>query len=169
MRAAVARGGLHGLLLTALLLLGACAEPPPRRNPVMTGTAVVADEGRRVEVLVRDVPPGARLEAIVLVAPDGVETPAGPLVETRGESGPGYGPTGLGVSISGGSSSGVSTGVTLGINSSGGGGSIASDSVSASIAVPDPAKLLADRRAFRVELRWIEVGGTPRVLALPWR
>jgi hypothetical protein len=135
----------------------------------MTGTAAVRDEGRRVEAEVHDVPPGAQLLAIVLVAPDGVETPSGAFAETRGERGPGYGPTGLGVSISGGSSSGVSAGITLGVESSGGGASVASDSVSATIAVPEPAKLLADRRAYRVELRWIEVGGTPRVLPLPWR
>ncbi len=164
MRAAGLLGGL-----AAALLLAACAEPAPRRNPVMSGAAFVLDEGRRVEAEVHDVPPGAQLLAIVLVAPDGGETPSGAFAETRGERGPGYGPTGQGVSISGGSSSGISTGVTLGVNSSGGGASIASDSVSTSIAVPDPAKLLADRRAYRVELRWIEVGGTPRVLPLPWR
>ncbi len=166
-RRARRRRWLGGLLV--LLALGACAEPVPRRNPVMTGAARIADDAGTVEAQVFDVPPGADLLAILLIAPDGSETPSGPFAVVHGERGPGYGPTGIGVSLTGGSNSGLSAGISAGVNSSGGGPSEASTWLTAEIAVPDPAKLLADRRAWRVELRWVEVGGTARTLLLPWR
>lgn len=164
-----ASGGLRVLLV--LLALAACADPaPPRRNPVMTGEAVLAaDDGSLVEARLFDLPPGAAVTAIVLIAPDGGETASGPFETIYGERGPGYGPTGLGVSLSGGSNSGLAAGVSVGVNSSGGGPSEASTRLIARIAVPDPEALLADRRAWRVEARWIEVGGVARLLPLPWR
>jgi len=154
-----------------MLLATACAEPaPPRRNPVMTGEAVVvAADGALVEARLFDLPPGAEVTAILLVAPDGSETASGPFQTSYGERGPGYGPAGIGVTVSGGSRSGIDTGVTVGVSSTGGGPSQASTTLVATIAVPDPAKLLEDRRAWRVEARWIEVGGVARVLPLPWR
>lgn len=160
-------------LLLALLGaagLAACAEPPaPRRNPVMTGEAWLAADAASIEAVLHDVPPGAEILALVLIAPDGGETLSGPLRSRYGERGPGYGPAGIGVTVSGGSSSGLSTGVSVGVNSSGGGPTEAATTVSATIAVPDPAELREAPRAWRVEARWIEVGGLARVLPLAWR
>jgi len=166
------RRALGRLLPLALLLLAAaCADPAaPRRNPVMTGEAVVvAADGSLVEARLFDLPPGAEITAILLIGPDGGETASGPFQTSYGERGPGYGPAGIGVTLSGGSNSGLSTGVSVGVNSTGGGPSQASTTLVATIAVPEPARLLEDRRAWRVEARWIEVGGVARVLPLPWR
>lgn len=166
----MAAGPRHLLLAALALLLAACAGPSqPHRNPVMTGEALLAADAATIEARLNDVPPGAEILAIVLVAPDGGETPSGPLARRYGESGPGYGPAGIGVTLSGGSSSGLSTGVSVGVNSTGGGPSEAATTVSATIVVPDPARLREEPRAWQVVARWIEVGGTERTLPLAWR
>lgn len=161
---------LQVLLAVAALLLAACDGPSqPRRNPVMTGEALLAADAASIEARLHDVPPGAEILAVVLLAPDGGETPSGPLARSYGERGPGYGPAGIGVTLSGGSSSGLSTGVTVGVNSTGGGPSEAATTVTATIVVPDPAALREEPRAWQVVARWIEVGGTRRTLPLAWR
>lgn len=157
------------LALLCLVLLAACeAGPPPRRAPVLSAEAVsAAADGSLIRVAIRDIPPGARVDEILLIAPDGGVTPARSREVTRGEGGPGFGPAGIGVGLSGGSSGGLATGVTVGVNSYGGqGGDYATNSLLADLAVPDPALYRQDPRAWRVEVHWTDVTGQAQVLPL---
>lgn len=151
------------------LLAAACAEgPPPRRAPVMTAEALAPlADGSVIQVEVRDIPPGARVDEILLIAPDGGATPSRSREITRVEGGPGYGPAGIGIGVSGGSSGGIATGITVGVNSFGGqGGDYAGNRLLADIAVPDPALYRRDPRAWRIEVRWTDVTGQAQVLPL---
>jgi len=154
------------LALLLVLALAGCAAPQAHRAPVMTASAVLADPAT-IAVTLYDLPPGANLEAVVLIGADGSETPAGAVSQSYREAGPGYGPTGIGVAISGGSASGVSTGVTAGVNSSGGRGVEAGTRLATAIAIPDPARYAEDPRAWQVEVRWTDVAGGARVIRLP--
>lgn len=159
---------LPPLLLAALLAvsLAACGgDPQPRYRPVATAAAAFSAESPEViEVAVLDLPPGGRLSEIVLIAPDGREYPAVGLQERSSESGPGYGPTGVGFTLSGGSSSGLSTGVSIGVASGTGGSVEARRIVSARIPLPDPVAYAAAPRDWAIEARWIDVTGETRVI-----
>ncbi len=155
------------LLFLLPLLLAACAdERLPQRRPVATAAAeLLPGEPLRIAVTLLDLPPGGRVREIVLIAPDGGETAAPDLAESSSERGPGYGPTGIGVTLSGGSASGVSTGVSVGVNSAGSGLVEARTFVTGTLTVPDPGGYAEAPRDWRIEIRWVDVTGDLRIVS----
>ena len=153
------------LALLALTLAACGSDPQPSYRPVATAAAEIRPERPGILfVTLLDLPPGGQVREIVLIGPEGGETRAGDLEERVSESGPGYGPTGVGLVVSGGSSSGVSTGVSVGVNSGGGGRVESRRSVTGRIPIPDPAAYAADPGAWTIEARWTDVTGETRVI-----
>ena len=154
--------------LVLLLILAGCAAPAPERPQVLRARAAfTGPEAEVVEVLVYEIPPGTVIQQVVLAGPDGQVLAAPALSRATSESGPGVisGPS-IGVGVSGGSSSGVNPSLSLGWFLFGGGPGFKSDQIAARIALPDPAAYRETARAWRVEVRHLDVTGEARVLTL---
>jgi len=114
-------------------------------------------------------PPVTAIEEILVLGPDGERLAAPDLVHSTSETGPGFvARPGIGVAVTGGSSSGVTPSVSLGYGvTRKDGPSRRSRRVSATIALPDPAAYRANPAAWRAEVHHTDVTGERRVLTLP--
>ena len=159
-------------LAAAACLLAACAAPAPKRPPPPQGimevsTRLATPPATEVEISVAQLPPGRRIETIVLVAPDGARYPAALSAPVRAtEGGVKSGPT-LGVGVRGGSSTGVQPSVSVGWNVSRGQAERTSRRIAARATIPDPAAYREEAARWRVEVAVIEVDGARRTLSFP--
>lgn len=158
----------------AVCLLAACNAPAPQRPPPPEGimevsTRLAPPPAREVEISLAGLPPGRRIEGIVLIAPDGARYPAALSAPVRAtEGGVKSGPT-LGVGVRGGSSTGIQPSVTLGWNVSRGQAERTSQRLEARAPIPDPAVYREEAARWRVEVTVMEVEGARRTLSFPAR
>lgn len=121
-------------------------------------------------VVIRDLPPGRRIEALTLIDPDGERYPAERLSEGIRESGR-AGPNPLiGINITGGSSEGIEPSVSIGYNLLGGGEAVATRSgrfVSARVPLAEPAAFRREARVWRIEVVLSEITGERRTVTVP--
>jgi len=130
---------------------------------------LAAPPAEAVEVEVGNIPPGRRIERVVLIDAEGARHPAPALVRLRtSEGGLTSGPS-LGVGLTGGSSSGVNPSISLGWNVSGAEPAREGQRVEARVPIPDPAAYLANASRWRVEIGFTELDGEPRTLTFPVR
>lgn len=157
--------------------LGGCAAgpPPPARPPagLMAAHALPdAPDGREVTVTLEDVPPGRRVEAVWLIDPHGTRYPATALETLEGErgrrpAGAGRSGLGIGVGVSGGSSTGVHPSLNLSFGVQGAGVARASRRVLAHVPIPDPAAYVREAGRWRIEVVVRELTGERRTLRFP--
>lgn len=151
------------------LLLAACSEPEPRRPIQLLGQATLSGpEAETVVVTLYEIPPGTQVESITLVGPDGTRLPGTEFRRGSRESGPGYVVQhGVGITIRGGSASGIIPGGGYGPYVTGGGESVASQVITTEIAVPDPQAYLAEADLWHVEIDYLDITGSPRQRRIP--
>ncbi|MEM7223493.1 MAG: hypothetical protein AAF495_10965 [Pseudomonadota bacterium] len=156
-------------LLTLGLLLAACTPEAPRRPlQVVASAALSGPEAEMVRVHVSQIPPGAVIESVALVGPDGARIEADDWRRASSESGPrleGDSVLGIGV-VASGSSSGLAR-ASVGSGGIRSGNALSTQQITAQIPVPDPATYLEQARDWRVEVRYRDVAGSARVLTLP--
>ncbi len=157
--------------IAAAGLLAACAAEPPRRPPpagIMAVSArLAAPPAQAVEVEVGNIPPGRRVERVVLIDAEGTRHPAPTLVTLRtSEGGLTSGPR-VGIGVSGGSSSGINPSISLGWNVTGDQTARSGQRIEARIPIPDPAAYRATAPRWRVEVGFTELDGEPRTLTFP--
>ncbi len=164
------------------LLLAACAARAPERpgflhaqpappGPAAPGTAAPGATAQgatgTVEIAVAGIPPGARIEAVVLLDPRGGRHPAEALTATTLEGSrlsPGA-VLSLGVTI--GSSSGVKPSLGLGLGTGLREHSTRDRRVIARVPLPDPAAFRDHPARWRLEVTYRDVTGSRRSLVLP--
>lgn len=151
------------------LVLAACAAGGPEQPRVLKAQAAVAgQEAAVVEVRVTEIPAGVVIERILLIGPGEQRLEADKLARSTRESGPGLvSRPGIGVAVTGGSSSGVNPSVSLGWQVTGGGPARHSRQVIARIPLPNPAAYRATAIGWRVEVHYDDVTGRRQVLTLP--
>ena len=158
------------ITLCGLLALAACAggEPESPRQ-VRAAAGFTEPEASEVLVEVYEIPPGASIERILLLGPGGERLAASELRRSSSEIGPGLlARPGIGVAVTGGSSSGVTPSLSLGYSvTRQSGPSRKTRQVTARIVLPDPAAYRAAAGSWRVEIHYVDVTGDARVLTLP--
>lgn len=147
--------------------LAACADPVAQRPTVLRATAALGGpEAEVIEVWVSQIPPGTRVEQVVLIDPDGAVTAARETLWSDSESGPGQVSRPLiGIGVSGGSSGGIKPSLGLGWRVTGGGPSLRTSRLLARIPVADPEAYKSTAASWRVEVRYLDVTGAARVLS----
>ena len=161
------------LLIATPWLLAACSAPEPRRPPpegvMQVAARLAAPPAQTVEVQVANLPPGRRIEQVVLIEPGGARYAAPDLVPVRAtEGGLDSGPS-VGVRVTGGSSSRIRPSLNLGWNITGGQPERDSRRIEARVPIPDPAAYRAEASNWRVELVFTELDGARRTLSFPIR
>ncbi len=158
------------------LLLAACAARAPERpgflhaQPAPPGPgpgATAQGATGTVEIAVAGIPPGARVEAVVLLDPRGGRHPAEALTAAALEGGtvaPGA-VLRLGVTI--GSSSGIKPSLGLGLGTGLREHSTRDRRVIARVPLPDPAAFRDHPERWRLEVSYRDVTGSRRSLVLP--
>jgi hypothetical protein len=160
------------ILLPIAIVLAACAETPPEPSRVMrVSAALQAPAGEAVEVVVFDIPPGRRIEAVALLDAGGSRHAAPALAPAVRESGPGSASNPLiGLGVRGGSSSGVKPSLSLGWNMTAGDDpGRRSRRVTARIPIPDAGVYRENARNWRIEVIFLDVTGERRSLSFPMR
>ena len=150
-------------------LLAACATGGPEQPRVLKARAAVdGPEATVVEVRVTEIPPGVAVERVLMIGPGGQRLEAEKLIRSAREPGPGLvSRPGIGIAVTGGSSSRVNPSVGLGWHVTGGGPSRYSQQVAARIPLPNPAAYRATAIGWRVEVHYRDVTGRRQVLTLP--
>ncbi len=159
------------------LLLAACVDRAPERpgflhaQPALgatdPGTTAQGATDGTVEIAVAGIPPGARIEAVVLLDPRGGRHPAEALTAATLEgstSAPGA-VLRLGVTI--GSSSGIKPSLGLGLGTGLREHSTRDRRVIARVPRPDPAAFRDHPARWRLEVSYRDVTGSRRSLVLP--
>lgn len=156
------------LLFTFSLLLLACSEAKHSRPPIMRAEAAFAAPGQAaLQVRVIDIPPGTVVEEIVLLGPTGPVRVASDLARSTTDSGPGIvSRPAIGFAVSGGSSSGINPSVSIGWQVTGGGPSRRHREIRATIPIDDLTDYGVVPRAWHLEVRYLDVSGTRRVLTV---
>ncbi len=149
--------------------LAACAASGPEQPRVLKARAALeGPEAAVVEVKVTEIPPGVVVERILMIGPGGQRLEADELARSASESGPGLvSRPGLGIAVTGGSSSGVNPSVGIGWHVTGGGRGRRSRQVTAQIPLPDPAPYRSAAIGWRIEVHYSDVTGWRQVLTLP--
>lgn len=125
------------------------------------------DDGK-VAVRVDDIPPGRAILAMVLVDPEGKETPArNRQLVTREEGSGGASGPGVGVGASGGSSSGISPYISLGYILNLGRDERRSQYLTAEITPEDMLRYASEYRDSRIEVRFRDAEGSDGLLTIP--
>jgi hypothetical protein len=157
------------LCLVFSTLAGCGPERPEHPLRVRATTAFTGPEATAIEVRVYEMPPGTVIEEILVLGPDGERLAAADLVHSASETGPGFvAQPGIGVAVTGGSSSGVTPSVSLGYGvTRKDGPSRRSRQVTATVALPEPEAYRSNPAAWRAEVHYSDVTGERRVLALP--
>ncbi len=158
------------------LLLAACVDRAPERpgflhaqpapGAATQGTTAQGAMGT-VEIAVAGIPPGARIEAVVLLDPRGGRHPAEALTAATLEGStvaPGA-VLRLGVTI--GSSSGIKPSLGLGLGTGLREQSYRDRRVIARVPLPDPAAFRDHPARWRLEVSYLDVTGSSRSLVLP--
>lgn len=157
-------------LLIALALAACGREPAPTPPPgAVAVSASLVGDGAAVEVRVAGLTPGERVADVRLIGPDGrVLRPAGRRT-LRSEAGSGHAGSGVGVGVTGGSSSGINPFVTLSLDLLGGDGGPERRErrVVARIPLPDPAAYRENAADWRIEVDLVDVSGSERTRRLP--
>ncbi|WP_299397676.1 hypothetical protein [Pelagibius sp.] len=146
-----------------LAILGACASPV--EPPLMRASA--SAEAETLKLRVDDIPPGRQILALVLVDPQGGETPARDreVVTRQTGSGGAAGP-GIGVGATGGSSSGIRPYISLGYLFRGSREERRSQYLTAEIPVAEPERYRSGYRDWRIEVRYRDPEGRDGLLTL---
>ncbi len=161
------------MIAAVSLLLAACVDRAPERPGFLHAQpapgAAAQDATGTVEIAVAGVPPGARIEAVVLLDPRGGRHPAESLTAVTREGStvsPGA-VLRLGVTI--GSSSGIkpSLGLGLGLGTALREHSYRDRWVIARVPLPDPAAFRDHPARWRLEVSYRDVTGSRRSLVLP--
>ncbi|MCH8808522.1 MAG: hypothetical protein IH993_01610 [Proteobacteria bacterium] len=161
-----------GAIAAVSLLLAACAARAPERpaflyaQPAPPGPAAQGATGT-VEIAVAGIPPGARVEAVVLLDPRGGRHPAEALTAATREGStmaPGA-VIRLGVTIGG--SSGIEPSLGLGLGTGLREHSTRERRVIARVPLPDPAAFRDHPARWRLEVAYRDVTGSRRSLVLP--
>jgi len=162
---------MHRFAIVPLIsfVLAACATGGPEQPRVLKARAALdGPEATVVKVTVTEIPPGVAVERILMIGPGGQRLEADKLARSTRESGPGLvSRPGIGIAVTGGSSSGVSPSVSLGWHATGGGRGRGSRQVTAVVPLPDPVAYRAKALQWRVEVHYSDVTGRRQVLALP--
>ena len=146
-----------------LSFLAACGTSDP--PPLMRASAEAADGG--LQVRVDEIPPGRAILAIVLIDPQGAETPARERQYfTREEGSGGASGPGIGVGATGGSSSGIMPYITLGYFFSGDGEERRSRYLTGRIKLTDPEAYAVAYRFWHIEVRYRDAAGRSGLLTL---
>ena len=145
-----------------LVLLTACAAEHPQPRPAKFLRAEAVWQGPApgmLEVRVYEIPPGTRVEAVVLLGPRGERLATRDFQTSTSESGPGVtgGPISLSVGVNAIPRSGIL----------GGRPGVLSQRKLARIALPADSRYLEAPRAWRIEVRHRDLLGEARVLTLP--
>lgn len=165
---ATRRAALLGLL-TALVLT-ACAEERVRRPTTLLATATLPGPAHDVvEVVVYDIPSGTVLDRVWLKGPEGERVSGSPVGRSISETGPGVTKgLGIGIGVTGGSSSGVNPSIGIGYGVSGiGGPSRQSRQVTYVIPLPPDLGYVEDPRGWRIDVHYLDVTGAPQVRTIP--
>ena len=161
---------MRPLAVLLLLFLASCARDEPVRPERLRAAAGFAGpEAEVVEVRVFEIPAGTTVERILLLGPDGERLEAAEFARSISESGPGFvARKGIGVAVSGGSSSGVQPSVSLNYGLTREPGvDRQTRRIVAAIPLADPAAYRAAAEDWRVEVHYSDVTGAPQVLSLP--
>ena len=151
-------------------LLAGCSRDQPASPARLRAAADFAGpEAEAIEVRVSGIPPGTKIERILLLGPDGERLEGPELVRSISEVGPDFvNRTGIGIGVQGGSSSGIRQSFSLNRSlAREPGHDRQTRQISAQIVLPDPAAYRATADAWRVELHYSDVTGARRVLGLP--
>jgi hypothetical protein len=160
-------------VVVLLLLLWACAEPEPERPEFMRARATLeapvgaTRAGEAVEVAIADIPPGYRIERVVLLDPGGGRHGAeriAPAMRQSGRAAPG---ALIGIGVTGGSSSGVKPAFSLGLGTGVRDETRTSRRVLARVPLAAPAAFREHPERWRIEITYIDVTGERRSLILP--
>ena len=163
------RDALLGLLTA--IALGACAEERVQRPKTLLATATLPGPAHEaVEVVVYDIPSGTLLDRVWLKGPDGERVQGAPVGRSTSETGSGAvaGPSiGIGIGVTGGSSSGINPSVGIGYGVSGIGGpsrqSRQSRQVTYIIPLPPDLTYVEDPRGWHIDVHYLDVTGAPQV------
>lgn len=161
------RAALLGLL--AATALTACAgEKVERPKTLLASASLPGPAHKVVEVVVYDIPSGTVLDRVWLKGPDGERIQGAPVGRSTSETGPGVTQgLGIGIGVSGGSSSGINPSVGIGYGVSGIGGpsrqSRQSRQVTYIIPLPPDLTYVEDPRGWRIDVHYLDVTGAPQV------
>lgn len=160
------RAALLGLLTA--IALGACAEERVQRpKTLLTAATLPGPAYEVVEVVVYDIPSGTLLDRIWLKGPEGERVQGAPVGRSTSETGPGV-TQGLGIGVSGGSSSGINPSISIGYGVSGiGGPSRQSRQVTYIIPLPPDLTYVEDPRGWHIDVHYLDVTGAPQVRTIP--
>ena len=152
-------------MLAAAVVLAACADASERPRPMHVRAQVVA---AAVDLAIDNIPPGREITALVLVDPQGGETPArNRELFTREEASGGNAGPGVAVGASGGSSSGISPYLSLGYLFRGDDRVQRSRRLTAEIPLTAPGAYAAGYRDWRIEVRFRDQLGEQQRLSVP--
>jgi hypothetical protein len=158
------------------LLLAACADREPERTgflhaqpapgPAAPGAPAQGATGT-VEIAVAGIPPGARVEAMVLLDPRGGRHPAEALTAATLEGSTAAPGAVLSLGVTIGSSSGIKPSLGLGLGTGLREHSYRDRRVIARVPLPDPAAFRGHPERWRLEVVYTDVTGDRRSLVLP--
>ncbi len=149
------------------LVLPACAEPVPHPPGLPRAEAAVPGPGAEaVEIVVADLPAGHEVREVALIDPAGVRHPAERLAPALREGGVAAPGAGIGLGVSGGSSSGIRPSLSLGLGTGMREETYRSRRVIARVPLADPAALQGEAWRWRVEVVYVDVTGERRRLVL---
>ncbi|MFQ6017734.1 MAG: hypothetical protein ACE5KF_06015 [Kiloniellaceae bacterium] len=150
--------------------LAACAERLPEQSRVMrAGASLEGPAGDAVRVVVFDIPPGRRIERVVLIDPMGRRHPAAALVPATRETGTAAPGALVGLAVRGGSSSGIKPSVRLGLGLHAEAETYTSRRVLARVPLAEPAAFRDDAQHWRIEVIYLDIIGERKALTLPVR
>ena len=169
-------------IAAVFLLLAACAARAPERPDFLhaepapgaaalgttaPGAMAPGTTGGTVEIAVAGIPPGARVEAVVLLDPRGGRHPAEALTATTLEGSTVAPGAVLSFGVTIGSSSGIKPSLGLGLGTGVREHSTRDRRVIARVPLPDPAAFRDHPARWRLEVTYREETGSRRNLVLP--
>jgi hypothetical protein len=150
------------------LLLAACAAPAPERTGFLRAWASPeAPAGALAEVVLDDIPAGYAIERVALIDSGGGRHEAERLIPSRHQSGATAPGAGIGIAVTGGSSSGIKPALSLGIGTGFREETRSGKRLRARIPLPDPAAFHDHPARWRLEVGYRDVTGSLRNLVLP--
>ena len=150
------------------VLLFACAGADPERTGFLRARASLeAPTGTAVEVVLDDIPPGYVIERVTLIDPQGGRHGAERLVPARRQSGTAVPGALIGITVTGGSSSGIKPALSLGFGTGLREETRIGRRVLARVPIADPAAFRDLPKRWRLEVTYLDITGERRSVVLP--